>query len=68
MKHRNIFAFTANGPEPQFMSVNVEADGSITFHLRSPKDIGGQAQCPLDRDLARELGFALLTATETPAT
>lgn len=60
----NVFAFTANGAEPEFISVNREDDGRFTFHVRSPKEIGGHAQCTLDADLARELGMALVTATD----
>lgn len=65
MHAKNLFAHTAPGSDmPEFLSVNEEADGKISVHCRSPKEIGGHtAMCPLDRKQARELGLALIQAT-----
>lgn len=61
---KNVFAHTdAGADQPQFLSVNREDDGTFTVHARSPREIGGQAQTSIDARLARELGLALIQAT-----
>jgi len=48
---RNIYAYTAPGLEPEFISINREDDGRITIHVRGPAKAGGgradQAQMTL---------------------
>lgn len=49
---------------PEFVSVNEHVDGGISLIVRSPKDAGGGlGQSMLDRAKARELGLALIQAT-----
>lgn len=62
---RNVFAHTAPGCElPEFVSVNEHVDGRFSVMARSPKDAGGAlGQAMLDRAAARELGLALIQAT-----
>lgn len=47
----NILAYTPPGLEPPFLSVNVEKElRVVTVHVRSPKEIGGQAQIDIPLD------------------
>lgn len=36
MTARNIFAYTAAGTMPEYLSVNVNSNGEVTFTSRSP--------------------------------
>lgn len=62
---RNVFAHTALGCDlPEFVSVNQHVDGTFSIMARNPKDVGGAlGQASLDRARARELGLALIQAT-----
>lgn len=64
-KAHNIFAYTAPGADfPEFVSVNSDTAGKISISVRSPKAGGGAvAAAPLNRAKARELGLALIQAT-----
>lgn len=44
---RNVFAFTAPGFEPAYISFNRQDDGRLTIDARSPASISGQAQMTL---------------------
>lgn len=65
---RNVFAHTAPGSHyPEFVSVNEHVDGTISVIVRSPREgdaCGAMAQSTLDRAKARELGLALIRATD----
>ena len=53
---KNILAYTPPGSEPPFLSINVESDLRIvTVHVRSSKEIGGQAQIDIPLDEFRRL-------------
>lgn len=42
MTHLNVFAYTAGGASyPPFVSLNVEDDGRVTLHVRSPAKADG---------------------------
>lgn len=60
---RNVFAYTAPGLSPEFLSVNVEGD-SVDVIVRSPvsegKVYGDTASTKITREQARALGEKLL--------
>ncbi|MCK1402045.1 hypothetical protein IVB45_17420 [Bradyrhizobium sp. 4] len=62
---KNVFAHTAPGCDmPEFVSVNQHVDGGFSIMARSPRDAGGGlGQSMLNRAKARELGLALIQAT-----
>ncbi|MFT4117482.1 hypothetical protein [Bradyrhizobium sp.] len=62
---KNVFAHTAPGAgQPEFVSVNQHIDGTFSVIARSAIDAGGGlGQSTLDRAKARELGLALIQAT-----
>jgi hypothetical protein len=67
MSPRNIFAFTPPGADfPEFISVNRGLADAISVMVRSPKSSGGAVgQMNLTPEKARELGLALIQATNS---
>ena len=65
MADKNVFAHTAPGSDfPTYISVNSDGRKAFVFHVRSPKELGGHvAMTTLERKDARELGLALIQAT-----
>lgn len=67
---KNVYALTAPGAGfPEYISVNQQpynAPGTLTFTVRSagaPEGSGYSGEITLDRQQARELGLALIQAT-----